>query len=81
MPLPWMGLPHWSAMPEAVGFDVPGRVCGRTPPLSRTGVACFSEDRLYSWQKAHEELGYTPEYDLGRGVARTIAWYRKQGWL
>jgi nucleoside-diphosphate-sugar epimerase len=78
---PWMSLPRWSAMLGAIGLEVLGRVSGRRPPLSRTGVTFFSEDRLYSWQKAHEELGYTPEYDLATGVARAIAWYRQQGWL
>jgi nucleoside-diphosphate-sugar epimerase len=78
---PWMSLPRWAAMLGAIGLEVLGRVSGRKPPLSRTGVAFFSEDRLYSWQKAHEELGYTPECDLVTGVARTIAWYRQYGWL
>ena len=78
---PWMSLPRWSAMLGALGLELLGRVTGRRPPLSRTGVAFFSTDRLFSWQKAHEELGYTPEYDLATGVARTIAWYRQQGWL
>ena len=78
---PWVSLPHWSAMLGASGFEVLGRLSGRRPPLSRTGVAFFSEDRLYSWQKAHEELGYTPEYDLATGVAHAVAWYRQQGWL
>ena len=27
------------------------------------------------------ELGYTPEYDLERGVRETIAWYKNEGWL
>jgi nucleoside-diphosphate-sugar epimerase len=78
---PWVSLPRWSAMLGASGFEVLGRLSGRRPPLSRTGVAFFSEDRLYSWQKAHEELGYTPEYDLATGVAHAVAWYRQQGWL
>ena len=78
---PWMSLPRWSAMLGAIGLETMGRVTGWRPPLSRTGVAFFSEDRLYSWQKAHEELGYTPEYDLATGVARAIAWYRQQRWL
>jgi nucleoside-diphosphate-sugar epimerase len=78
---PWVSLPRWAAMLGAIGLEVLGRVSGRKPPLSRAGVAFFSEDRLYSWQKAHEELGYTPECDLVTGVARTIAWYRQYGWL
>ena len=27
------------------------------------------------------ELGYTPGYDLERGVRETIAWYKNEGWL
>jgi nucleoside-diphosphate-sugar epimerase len=44
-------------------------------------VAFFSEDRCYSWQRAHDELSYTPEFDLATGVARTIDWYREREWL
>lgn len=28
-----------------------------------------------------EELGYTPEYDLEKGVNETIDWYKSEGWL
>ena len=38
-----------------------------------------------NWQcditPAIKELGYSPEYDLQRGVKETIAWYKEQGWL
>ena len=38
-----------------------------------------------NWQcditPAREELGYTPQYDLERGVKETIAWYKREGWL
>jgi len=78
---PWINVPRWSAMLGAIGFEALRPVSGWKPPLSRTGVAFFSEDRIYSWQRAHDELGYTPEYDLATGVAGTIAWYRQQGWL
>jgi nucleoside-diphosphate-sugar epimerase len=81
VPPPWMSLPRWSAMLAAMGFELLGCLSGWKPPLSRTGVAFFSEDRRYSWQRAHEELGYTPECDLATGVARAITWYRQQGWL
>lgn len=30
---------------------------------------------------AVEELGFTPEYDLEKGVKETIAWYKNEGWL
>jgi len=78
---PWMSLPRWFAMLGAMGFEMLGRVSGWAPPLSRAGVAFFSEDRQFSWRKANEELGYKPEYNLAAGVARTIAWYRQRGWI
>lgn len=28
-----------------------------------------------------EELGYTPQYTLQRGVEECVAWYKKEGWL
>jgi len=28
-----------------------------------------------------KDLGFTAEYDLEKGVAETIAWYKKEGWL
>ena len=38
-----------------------------------------------NWQcdiaPAQNEIGYCPQYDLTRGVAETIAWYKKEGWL
>ena len=38
-----------------------------------------------NWQcditPAVEELGFSPEYDLERGVKETIAWYKDKGWL
>ena len=31
--------------------------------------------------KAKAELGFSPKYDLERGAAETVKWYREQGWL
>ena len=31
--------------------------------------------------QAAEELGYKPAYDLARGVAETVAWYKQQKWI
>ena len=30
---------------------------------------------------AENELGYKPQYDLKRGVAAIIKWYKDNGWL
>jgi nucleoside-diphosphate-sugar epimerase len=78
---PWLSLPQSLAMAGAIGLEALGRLTGRKPPLSRTGVAFFSQDRCFSWQKAHDELGYSPQYDLTTGVSQTVQWYREHGWL
>jgi dihydroflavonol-4-reductase len=78
---PSLNLPSWLASTGAVGLEGLARAVGKTPPLSRTGVAFFSQDRRFSSEKAHRELGYTPQYDLAAGVACSISWYREHGWL
>ncbi|MCA9933122.1 MAG: NAD-dependent epimerase/dehydratase family protein [Ardenticatenaceae bacterium] len=75
---PWLSLPKPLALLAAATLEVMGKVTGITPPLSRTGVAFFSENRRFSWQKAHDQLGYTPQFDLAQGVAETVGWYQKQ---
>lgn len=32
-------------------------------------------------EPAVEELGFSPRYDLEKGVKETIAWYKNEGWL
>ncbi len=77
-PPPKLNLPKPLALLGAAGLELLAKMTRRQPPLSRTGVAFFSEDRRFSWQKAAAELGYAPQFDLQTGVAATVAWYREQ---
>jgi nucleoside-diphosphate-sugar epimerase len=81
VPPPRLNLPHWFAWLGAAALEIGLGLVNKQPPLSRTGVAFFSEDRRFSWQKAREELGYTPQFVLERGVAETVAWYRENDLL
>ena len=81
VPPPWLNVPGWSAVLGAMGLEALARLIRQAPPLSRTGVDFFSADRVFSWQKAHDELGYTPKYDLSTGVACTVEWYCQRGYL
>jgi dihydroflavonol-4-reductase len=74
---PKLNMPKVAAMLGASALEVVSKVAGKRPPLSRTGVAFFSEDRCFSWHKAQTELGYVPQFDLKSGVAETVAWYRE----
>ena len=31
--------------------------------------------------RARKELSYEPQYDLSRGVAETVAWYKSEAWI
>jgi nucleoside-diphosphate-sugar epimerase len=78
---PRLSLPRGLAMVGAGSLEVLGKLTGRKAPLSRTGVAFFSEDRRFSWEKARAELTYSPRYDLAAGANLTVKWYRQRGWL
>ncbi len=72
VPLAWLG---------AAGLEGAGRLTGRDVPLSRTGVAFFSESRRTTYARAERELGFAPRVDVVEGVARTVGWYRAEGLL
>jgi dihydroflavonol-4-reductase len=78
---PVLTVPRGFARVGVFGLEAVSRVIGRTPPLTRTGLAFFSEDRQFSWKKANAELGYVPQFDFAKGTACTVAWYRKHQWL
>lgn len=78
---PWLRLPKPIAWTGAAVLEAIGKITGITPPLSRTGVAFFSENRRFSWQKARQQFGYQPQVDLAEGIRRTVAWYQKQNLL
>ena len=80
-PAPRLSLPRPAAWLAALALEGVGKISGKPAPLSRSGVAFFSEDRQFSWARAREELGYTPEIDLQTGMRLTVSWYREHGLL
>jgi nucleoside-diphosphate-sugar epimerase len=80
-PPPRLALPKSLVWLGAAGMESVFTRLGRSVPLSRSGVAFFSESRRVSIAKAQEELGYEPQVDIQEGVARSVAWYRDQGLL
>jgi nucleoside-diphosphate-sugar epimerase len=81
VPAPRLSLPRWPVMVAAGGLELASRIARVQTPLSRNGVAFFSEDRVVSRTKARDELGWTPTHDVAAGAERTVAWYRARGWL
>jgi nucleoside-diphosphate-sugar epimerase len=78
---PRLRIPERLALAGAWFLEGSAKITGITPPHSRTGVAFFSENRHFSWEKARQELGYEPQVDLAAGVQRTADWYRQKNLL
>jgi dihydroflavonol-4-reductase len=38
-------------------------------------------DRAYSWEKAHKDFGYTPEYSFEKGAEITLDLYKEHGYI
>jgi nucleoside-diphosphate-sugar epimerase len=66
----------------ALGSSIAGRIT-RKPRIFTLDNAGRLLARNWSLDlsKAERLLGYRPEFDLPRGVADTVRWYRQQGWL
>lgn len=81
VPAPRLSVPRWLALLGASGLEFSGKLTGWKPPLTGSAVCFFSEDRKFSYRKARDELGYSPEHDLDSGILRTSQWYSAQGLL
>ena len=81
VPPPRLQIPRIVALAGASAFEILGKATRKRPPLSRTGVAFFSEDRRFSWEKAAHDLNYQPQHDLETGILETVNWYRQNGYL
>jgi nucleoside-diphosphate-sugar epimerase len=81
VPPPRLALPKSLVWLGAAGMESVATRLGRSVPLSRSGVAFFSESRRANIAKAQKKLGYEPQVDIAEGVTRTISWYREQGLL
>ena len=81
VPPPRWRVPRSVAWLGAAGLEAAGKLTGRDVPLSRTGVAFFSENRRSTYTKAERDLGFRPRVELAEGVERTVAWYRREGLL
>lgn len=81
VPPPRFSVPRSVALVGAASLEVLAKATRKSPPLTRTGVAFFSEDRHFSSAKAVRELSYAPQYSLDTGIETTIAWYRRKGYL
>ena len=70
--------PFWAAGALCEGLCIP---LGIEPPIYRRRVDFFTKSRAFDIRRARAELGYAPAVSLRDGIARTLTWYRSQGWI
>lgn len=60
-------------------------MAGLTGTASTLNLDKFRIMKQRSWrcsiEPARKDLGYEPQYLLDKGVAHTVRWYKKEGWL
>jgi dihydroflavonol-4-reductase len=81
VPVPRLHLPVWPVRAAAVVCETICVPLGLEPPLHRRRVDFFTKSRAFDTSRARREIGYLPGVGLREGIARTLNWYRQQGWL
>ncbi len=75
-------IPQIALRTAAVGAAALGLFSDRVSILNPDRLNDFFPDNwTCSCRKAKEFLGFVPEYDIVAGMADTIEWYKRQGWL
>jgi len=74
-------LPVWPFWIAGAACEALCRPFGIEPPLYRRRVDFFTKSRAFDISRARAEIGFAPAVTLRDGLARTLAWYRKAGWV
>ncbi|MGQ9599025.1 MAG: NAD-dependent epimerase/dehydratase family protein [Anaerolineae bacterium] len=75
-------LPEWVLPLLAFQARVQGWFTSRPPLLNAQRILDLQQPSwLCSAEKARQELGFEPEYDLLTATQETADWYRENGWL
>ena len=74
-------LPVWPVWMAGAACEALCAPFGVEPPLYRRRVDFFTKSRAFDISRARRELGFAPAVDLAQGIARTLGWYRQEGWL
>jgi nucleoside-diphosphate-sugar epimerase len=74
-------IPLWLGYAGALIFETFGKRLKFDPPLNRSRLKFFTENRAFVTDKAQKLLGYEPHFSFEQGVKLTIDWYREQGYL
>ena len=82
---PWLlriKAPLWLLRAISFAGEWTARITGKISALNNDKYNIMKQRNwMCDIRPAENELGYKPQYDLKRGVATTIKWYKDNGWL
>jgi dihydroflavonol-4-reductase len=81
VPPPRLHLPVWPFWAAGALCEAICAPLGIEPPIYRRRVDFFTKSRAFDISRARAELGYAPAIGLREGIARTLRWYRTNGWI
>ena len=81
VPPPRLRLPVWPFWAAGAACEAVCAPFGIEPPIYRRRVDFFTKSRAFDISRARRELGYAPAVGLREGIARTLRWYRQEGWI
>lgn len=74
-------MPRWAASWGAWGMLLLAKVLNIHPILTPSRVSMMADNWGYSINKAKEQLGYNPKFDLKTGVKNTVQSYLDLQWI
>jgi dihydroflavonol-4-reductase len=74
-------LPVWPFWLAGAACEAVCAPFGIEPPIYRRRVDFFTKSRAFDISRARRELGFAPAVGLSDGIRRTLAWYRREGWV
>ena len=78
---PRLRLPVWPVWLAGAVAELVAAPFGIEPPIYRRRVDFFRKSRAFDISRARQELGYAPAVSMRDGIARTLEWYRANGWI
>ena len=79
--LPKGDIPLWLANLASDIFALIPGMKGENAPLTRSRVRFLTNNRVYTIERARNELGFAPTMPLAEGMRRTAEWYYKHEYL
>lgn len=65
-------IPIWLAKSLAWGFEIKGKITGKSPLITKTHIERLIRERYFDISKIKKELNYKPKWDFRKGIRETI---------